>query len=72
MWTASQFLVFFYFWLDTGANTCGIDYKFKNCVPDSEPRSATDANADDETNLDIKILKELFTKELIVHSTKDR
>ena len=70
MWIASQFLVFFYFWLDTGANTCGIDYMFENCEPDSEPRSATDA--DDETNLDIKILKELFTKDVIMHSTEDR
>ena len=30
LWLASQLLLLLYFWLDNGANTCGIDFHFRN------------------------------------------
>ena len=30
LWVVSQLLLLLYFWLDNGANTCGIDFHFGN------------------------------------------
>ena len=65
LWVLSQLLLILYFWLDNGANTCGIDFHFgeKNLkakrdldsiISDDAPRG--------ETYFEFKFREELFIR----------
>ena len=68
-WIVSQILLIVYFWLDTGAMTCGLDFEFGS---ESDSESETDSKTTEtvslvtgdeqisvETLVDLKILEKL-------------
>ena len=69
LWIVSQILLIVYFWLDTGAMTCGLDFEFCN---ESDSESETDSETTEtvslvtgdeqisvDTLVDLKILEKL-------------
>ena len=75
LWVLSQLLLILYFWLDNGANTCGIDFHFgeKNLkakrdldsiISDDAPRG--------ETYFEFKFFEELLVSGFKVVSEEGR
>ena len=51
LWIVSQILLIVYFWLDTGAMTCGLDFEFGTDAQKSRDNKTWSLiNSDEETN----------------------
>ena len=88
LWIVSQLLLIVYFWLDTGAMTCGLDFEFCNDEWDSESESDTESETtrdcktkslitgeeqiSDETFVDLKILEKLYVSAFNLVSEEGR
>ena len=75
LWLVSQLLLILYFWLDNGANTCGIDFHFSDrktkakrdldsIISDDAPRG--------ETYFEFKFFEELLISGFSVVSEEGR
>ena len=75
LWVLSQLLLILYFWLDNGANTCGIDFHFRqtktkvkrdldSIISDDAPRG--------ETYFEFKFFEELLVSGFKVVSEEGR
>ena len=69
LWILSQSLLIVYFWLDTGAMTCGLDFEFgtesateSETTRDNKTKSLItgEEQISDETFVDLKILEKLY------------
>ena len=75
----SQILLIVYFWLDTGAMTCGLDFEFGS-ESDSETRRDNKTKSlitgeeqiSDETFVDLKILEKLYVSAFNLVSEEGR
>ena len=84
LWLVSQLLLLLYFWLDNGANTCGIDFHFEessNREGANSSNEETGNNSDsiinddqprEDTFFEIEVMKRLFINKFNVVSEKGR
>ena len=81
LWIVSQLLLIVYFWLDTGAMTCGLDFEFCNeldtdteTTRDNKTKSLTtgEDQISDETFVDLKILEKLYVSDFNLVSEEGR
>ena len=52
-WILSQLLILIYYYIDTGVQTCGLDFHFDN--PQEDEEVATEDNPDDNPNEDVEM-----------------
>ena len=77
----SQILLIVYFWLDTGAMTCGLDFEFFS-ESDTEPETTRgnktkglitgEEHISNETFVDLKILEKLYVSAFNLVSEEGR
>ena len=81
LWIGSQLLLIFYFWLDTGAMTCGLDFEFcsesateSETTRDNKTKSLItgEEQISDETFVDLKILEKLYVSAFNLVSEEGR
>ena len=86
MWVLSQLLLLLYFWLDNGANTCGIDFHFANDKKEANLIRDGEGNVNEESlltvdtedvpeeelgsSLEFKILEKVFDSDLLKMSKR--
>ena len=75
LWVASQLLLLLYFKMDNGANTCGIDFRFKKTETKAK-RELDSIISDDaprgETYFEFKFFEELLVSGFKVVSEEGR
>ena len=52
-WILSQLLILIYYYIDTGVQTCGLDFHFDN--PQEDEETATEDNPDDNPYEDVEM-----------------
>ena len=52
-WILSQLLILIYYYIDTGVQTCGLDFHFDN--PNEDEETATEDNPDDNPYEDVEM-----------------
>ena len=52
-WIISQLLILIYYYIDTGVQTCGLDFHFDN--PNEDEETATEDNPDDNPYEDVEM-----------------
>ena len=81
LWIVSQILLIVYFWLDTGAMTCGLDFEFgsesdteSGTTRDNKTKSLItgEEQISDETFVDLKILEKLYVSAFNLVSEEGR
>ena len=77
LWIVSQILLIVYFWLDTGAMTCGLDFEFcseSETTRDNKTKSLItgEEQISDETFVDLKILEKLYVSAFNLVSEEGR
>ena len=77
LWIVSQILLIVYFWLDTGAMTCGLDFEFcteSKSTRDNKTKSLItgEEQISDETFVDLKILEKLYVSAFNLVSEEGR